>query len=214
MSKSKEGGVSGPLVAEYQLNPTPEIAYAISQEIWRNIELRIAGLLPAPLAPVLPLDNTLELRELRAAGLEIGFIPPEFDDPSIKGILLKGMFPNDERGEKSFTDKRITTGWFDFEISREAPNSKKTADEMREFLARQGRAGMTVLEYKIASHYSKVLNSHYLDQKTSWTRLLGSNFGAQGVHAYTAAIGAHVIQQDRSPDLADHRIGVRSVRFR
>lgn len=158
---------------EYKNSPrTPESETKYWQARWKAYGLEIE---------VQSCDRTMkELKKLKRKGRKLIYVPKELAAP--EGLILLGkMHPmmgwNAEKG-KNIINESSTFGWIDVESTRHAPKTGSTEAELRERYKKQGRIGMNLPVYIIASQDSKDRYGKYFDEKI-WTQLPGSSIGGR-----------------------------------
>lgn len=161
-------------VKEFKTNPlTPELVTATFQTLWH-----VRGESVGVEVVVSPCDRSAqELAELTKAGRRIGYLPEQAGTQKDRPLLAK-MFPqlrsySVEEGNPVVNEAN-RSGWFDYEASIDAPYVNTTEDQLRKKVTEEARLGMNLNEYIVASEDSKLFTGKFLDQDSTWVRLLGS----------------------------------------
>ena len=196
---------------------TPELLTATFQAIWKEREAKVADLLTEPLAPVEPCTYTQEqIDELEKADRRIGYMPSEFAQKrNVLRVIFKGMWgPPDTTSKNSVTNDNQPAGWFDYDAQMSVPNTNMTEADLRNKFKAENREGMNLNQYIIAGQDSKLLTGKYLDQGTTWTRLLASRLdGGVTILARFNPDGKLDMRTGRTFE-THPRIGGRSVKVR
>lgn len=175
------------MAEEYSTQPhTPELV----TKFWQTfLETSVKGQGLDISIPVVSCDRTAEeLEALKKEGRmwvpqtqltypQLGQIFPKMQSYTVqKDSPIKDEFGQDAKG-------------VDVEVDADAPNRNTTQKDLENLFKKQGRKGMKLSTYILASQASKVLTDHYLDEGFIWSRLLGSrnegfvvdaNFGPDG----------------------------------
>lgn len=211
-------------VSEFKAGPlTPELVTKTFQTIWQ-VRAESAGIEVV----VAPCDRTKEeLAELTKAGRGIGYLPEQLSAQQ-DHVLFAKMFPR--LGSYGLQEGNLVanevdrSGWFDYEVSVNAPYRNTTEDQLREAIEAEGKklgrdlAGMNVNEYIVASEDSKLFTGKFLDQESgdgTWTlvRLLGSRGDSKVVYAGFSSDGDLYVywvlhSQNHLPYLGGRSVGV------
>lgn len=172
---------------------TPELLTAHFRDVWTQRGGRIGKTYDVPDLSATP-D---QLAEIYRGGRRISLVP--------RGIILEDLgriFPD----MRSWATSKGTTiksdhsegGYLAVETSLDAPNLGSDEGQLRTLFKSQGRQGMTLPTYIIASQDSKLLTGHYLDEKT-WSRLLGSRDRGGGGRVISAYFDSGGDLDVRSP---------------
>ncbi|MDP3724704.1 MAG: hypothetical protein Q8R11_03695 [bacterium] len=113
--------------------------------------------------------------------------------------------------ENSVTNEADRFGWFDYEVSIDAPYLDTTEEQLRERIAADGRLEMNVSEYIVAGEESKLFTGKFLDQGNTWARLLGSRCDDMVVYAGFGSGGGLRVRWALNPQRHYPRLGGRSV---
>lgn len=170
-------------IQEYKDQPhTPELITRVWQTIW-GVDGQKAGLV----IEVSVCDRTQEeLVKLEQEGRMLVYVPPELSTQENRHLLGE-MFPkmksySTEKGNP-VTSEPNQYGWVDVEANVEAPNTNTNEGKLRSLFASQGREGVSLNSYIIASQFSKRVEGKYFDEGLTWSRLLGSRLGRWVVSA-------------------------------
>lgn len=209
-----ETGLRSALADYESKSHTPELLTATFQAIWKDRESRVAHLLDKPLAPVVPCDRTAEeIKQLEAEGRRLAYLPPELatqENRHILGSMFPKMQGNSVEEGNTVTNEQVRSGWFDYEAAIQAPHLYTNEKKLRKLLAKQGRLGMNITEYVIAGQDSKLFTGKYLDQDSTYVRLLGSRYDGDVVSAGFGPDGL-VVSWSLGPDRHGPGWGGRSV---
>lgn len=184
------------VVVEYKTKPhTPELITTTWQGIWKIWGER-AGL--AVVVPALAFTQG-EIERHEQENDPVFYVPPEVTLP-----ILGKMFP-EMRSYSVQKDSPVTVdsrhiGWRSGQASIDAPNSNTREKDLKDLFAKQGREGMDLREYIILSQSTELLIGRYLDESTTWSRLLGSRREDQVVGAYFNPNGALSVHRRLRPD--------------
>lgn len=100
-------------------------------------------------------------------------------------------------------------GWMRTEKSIDAPHL--STDEAAAVKAIKDRMGQTLNVYAEAGNQSKFLTGEFLDEVSTWIRVLNSRARGRVVEAYFYPSGYCSVDWDLRPGSADPYLGVRSV---
>lgn len=214
--KDKPQDVLALAVREFKASPlTPELVTKTFQTIWqvRGESAGVEVVIP-------PCDRSAEeLVELVKAGRRIGYLPEQVMTQESRPLFAK-MFPrlgsHSVQEGNSVTNEANRFGWFDYEVSVDAPYLDTTEDQLKERIAADGRLEMNVSEYIVAGEDSKLFTGKFLDQGNTWARLLGSRYDDEVVNARFASGGdldvdRDLFPQDPHPLLGGRSVGVKSA---
>ncbi|OGH21345.1 MAG: hypothetical protein A2958_00910 [Candidatus Levybacteria bacterium RIFCSPLOWO2_01_FULL_38_13] len=124
-------------------------------------------------------------------------------------ITLGKMFPELEnysvREGTPIEDEFDRTGYIRVEGVIDSPNLDTNEDQLRKHFELQGTRGQRLITYAIFSRQMEVLDGNYLDQGSTWSRLLGSRIDGRVVYAYCYPYGYLYVfrglyPQNRHPD--------------
>lgn len=203
------------LVRKYKENPlTPELI----NRFWRTfleISIKTQGLdIPVPTIECDRTQKELDalrkkvsmwVPETKLTYLQLGEIFPNMKNSAVeKDGLIKDEFEQDAKG-------------VDVGVKVNSPNRNTTERDIERFLKEQGRKGMRLSAFILASQASKVLTGEYLDQDGTWSRLLGSSsgdyvFGARFDSDGRLYILWNLPPEYRKPYLGGRSEGVRKVK--
>jgi len=205
-----------PVIQEYNKEHkrgtlTPELVTKTFQTIWQE-RGRLAGIK----FEVTPCPFTKEeLADLEKKELRLGYLPTALATQESRHILGK-MFPkmqsrSVQEGNGVANDGN-PFGWFDYEVSVNAPHTKTTVDELMNKLGKAKRQLLSLNQYLIASQDSKLFKGQYLDEGNTRARV-GSRSGSDLINAYIDPDGyLHVDwflpRRDSYPDLGGRSSGV------
>lgn len=198
------------IMQEYKTQShTPELVTETWQTIWKVDELRVDLTINVP-----PCDRTKEeLVKLEQEGRMLVYVPPELSTQENRHLLGK-MFPRmrsySTEKENPVTNELSQYGWVDVEASVDAPNINTTEEELRSLFASQGREGVSLNTYIIASQFSNRVKGHYFDEGLIWSRLLGSRYRGRAVSAGLYSDGDLDVRS-LDPLARDPRLGGRSA---
>lgn len=104
----------------------------------------------------------------------------------------------------------------DVEVDINAPNKNTTQQDLEKLFKKQGRNGMRLSTYILASQASKLLTNRYLDEGVTLSRLLGSRRGGRVVGANFNVNGSLRVDwsldpQDRNSGLGGRSEGVKKA---
>jgi len=155
-----------------------------------------------------------ELEKLEAQGRRVGYLPPEVstqEQRCLLGIMFPEMQSHGVKEGNTVTNEVSPSGWFDYEVAIDAPHLNTTEYALRKAMKKEDRLGMNLNQYIVASQDSKVLNGKYLDEVSTWARLLGSRNGGRVVRAEFNGHGYLYVYSDLHPQDRHPRLGGRFV---
>lgn len=195
----------------------PELTTFDFQQIWadRENKLRKAGVDLKITIPACPYTRE-ELAQLERKCRRVGYLPQSLATQETRHLLvliwpeMKGC--SVQKGN-TVTNTMVRSGWFDYETDLFAPNEDKTIKQIEELFKSQGREGMNLNEYIVASQDSRVFALRHLDQLQGflWSRLLGSRHEGHVVCAQFNIFGNLYVGWDRRPGFHYRDLGSRSV---
>ena len=103
------------------------------------------------------------------------------------------------------------SGWLRTEKSIDAPNTETDEAKAREIIARNNRLGQTLNVYGEAGQVSKLLSGQYLDEVSTWVRVLSSRASGRVVYANFNPDGYCYVNWSLKPLDVRGYLGVRSV---
>lgn len=200
--------------AVVELPRTPDTITNTFASFWheRTLRLKNAGV---------PLDPTFEpcpftQEEIDEPGTGISYLPPELatqEQRYLLGLMFPQMQSHSVKIGNTVNNEADRSGWFKYESVIDAPHRNTTEDALRIAVENEGRLGMNLNEYIIASQDSKVLTGKYLDQTSTAVRLLGSRCGGRVVDAGFDDVGSLNVRSTLYPQDHGGRLGGRSVRL-
>lgn len=198
------------IVAEYKTQPhTPEFITSVFQTVWR-VRGELAGIdLSVSECPY----TQEELTQLEEEGRRVGYLPDSLATQKQRHLLdtmFTGMRSHSIGKGIPVSNEIDRAGWFDYETRIDAPYRGTNEEQLRELLASQDRLGMNLNEYVVAAQDTKLFTGEYLDQNTTWSRLLGSSSQGRVVSAYFILDGLLVVDWTH-PEFRDQYLGGRSV---
>lgn len=98
----------------------------------------------------------------------------------------------------------------DVEASIDSLNRKTEEKDLEELFKSQGRKGMRLSTFILTSQASKLLTNQYLDEGTTWSRLLGTRYGGFVVNANFKSDGLLRVGWDLRPQAREPGLGGRS----
>ncbi|MCU1394822.1 MAG: hypothetical protein JWM34_3250 [Ilumatobacteraceae bacterium] len=152
------------------LTPTADAATRIHQAIWAERGTSVAMTFAVPACPY----TSGELVELRSAGREVAFIPPEVatqSDRHILGLMFPLMGCYSLHADNVVPNDANYSGWFDYEAAIDAPWGDTDEGLLIEHVGAAGRNLMSLNQYIVASQDSRLLTGRYLDERRSWSRI-------------------------------------------
>lgn len=196
------------IVKEYSAQPhTPELV----ANFWQTfLETPIQSQeLDIPV-PIVSCDRTQE--ELDALNKEGRMWVPE---TKLTYPQLGRIFPKMQsyvlREDSSIKDEfEQAAKGVDVEISIDSPNRDTKEEDLEKLFKSQGRKGIRLSTFILASQASKVLTGKYFDEGVTWSRLLGSRDGGGVVIAHFDSGGHLHVYWARDPKRRDPSIGGRS----
>lgn len=160
-------------IEEYKIyTHTPEVVTKYWQDRWKAYGCLVNSEIKVP-----PCDRPYEeIVKLEISGRKLIYVPKELTTPEGLVILGKmhpkmGLLPYKIEG---IVNKDEVSGWVDVEAVPLAENREISEKELLEKSKKEGRMGMDLATYIIASQDSKDLTGEYFDE-TGWCRLLGSS---------------------------------------
>lgn len=196
------------VVQEYNTKPhTPELVTNFWQ-IFLGSSIKGQGLdIPVP---VVSCDRTSEELEtlkkeekmwVPETGLtysQLGQIFPRMRNYAVQDDSpIKDEFEQDTKG-------------VDVEASIDSPNRNTKKKDLEKLFKSQGRNGMRLSTYILVSQGSKILTGHYLDEGSTWSRLLGSGYGGYVVNARFSGNGCLYVDWYLHPGGRHSGLGSRS----
>jgi len=205
------------IITEYKTKPhTPELLTKMHRVIWkyREDKLRKKNIDISLTIQDCPLSQA-EIEKLESEGKKISYLPPELSTQSSRHIMAK-IWPEMKHQsctkDNLFENDMERFGWFDYEGRNDFANSTLNEKELLELFEGEGRLGMNLSEYIVASHDNKLLTRNYLDQNT-WSRLPGTSVKGKIVNACFGNFGLLIAYRNLSPEFIDPRLGGRSVKY-
>lgn len=204
------------VIKEFNTQPhTPESYTATFQAIWK---VRIDHLLQQGAFFRLEVDpcpyTQDELDSLEAEGRRLGYLPTFLSTQETR-YLMGDLWPQigspAVRQENSITNEVSRHGWFDYEAMIDAPYRNTKEKDLQKEAERQGREGMSLSEYFVASQDSKLFTGKYLDQYVTRVRLLGSRSGSSVVDARFGLHGSLFVGSNLKPQNHAENLGGRLV---
>lgn len=207
-------------LAEYRDKPTiRERLYNFQEAHW-NVNRLAAGLAKSD---VVVDDVPYSEAQMGHFGKDFGLFLPYVFSTDKKGLGLLGkVYPQMRWDVQPVTLEVVNVdqegnpfslfGWMRTEKVINAPYTKKD-EEAAEKVIGSGRLGQTLNVYAEAGNQSKLLTGKYLDEVSTWVRVLRSRAHGQVVSAYFAPDGrCHVHWPLRAdhvhPDLAVRSVGI------
>lgn len=86
------------------------------------------------------------------------------------------------------TNDENPSGWFDYDISIDAPHLKTNEKQLFQEIASEGRKLMSENQYIIAGWDSKLFTGRYLDEDSTWARVASRDDGRL-VDVYFYSVG-------------------------
>ncbi len=218
MRESNLGPSISPLekvVREFGTTPhTPELYTSTFQAIWSaNQEiLNRAGIAIEFSIPECPLTKE-QLLKLEKERRSVGLLPRELftqESRRFMAIIWPQMQSHSLKEENTVTNKVNRSGWFNYESAIDAPYPNTTEKSLKNAVKKEKRHGMNLNEYIIASQDSKLFTGKYLDETSTWVRLLGSRDGGNVVDARFNADGYLYVRSSRFPRYHSSHLGGRS----
>lgn len=143
---------------------------------WQNIWKRWGEKVGLTLT-VSDFPDSEEVRYKMKLGAKPIYIPPELSNPDALPIFAR-MWPKTRSylltGNLSINEN-VHSGWRYVESTPNIQYEFLSEVQLKRFLQDEGREGLTLNEYIIASEHSKISNGKFFDENGSWTRLLSSN---------------------------------------
>ncbi len=172
---SKELTTFRETIEEYKSSPhTPESEKKYWQARWEYYGTKAGLNIDVP-----PCDRTQEeINELTDKKRKLIYVPPQLS--TIEGLTLLGKM-HKKLGLYALEGKNIVnesdvSGWIDVEAALDIPNKGTTEPELRKKFEEEGKIGMNLPAYIIASEDSKDITRQRFDsKKTTWVRLPGSS---------------------------------------
>ena len=197
------------IAAEFAKQPlTPELVTQTHQAIWQARGELIDETFDVP-----PCTYTQKgLEKLKKEGKRVGYLPPEVATRAGRHKLGE-MYP--EMGSYSVQEGNPVTndyspsGWFDYEVSINAPYLDTTEDQLLERTRENGRKLLSLNQYIVAFQDSKLFTDHYLDEKSTWVRVASRHDGRM-VNALVNGDGYLLVLADLKPDVHFPNFGGRS----
>lgn len=209
------------VVEEFVTSPhTPELYTQTLQAIWkvRQDQLMQGGALLD--LSVTPCPYTQEeLDKLEKEGRRLGYLPPPISTQQNRYLMGK-LWPEmqsyavqqEDQEESPVTNEVDRNGWFDYDARVDgAPYRDTNEKELRKAIEKEGRAGMNLTEYIVASQDSKLFTGHYLDEVPAYVRLLGSRDEGYVVGAHFREDGYLYVIWFLTPQDYGSHLGGRSV---
>lgn len=187
---------------------TPESLTTTFQEIWKtrgeNVDREF----------IVPACNwsKAELDILQRQGRGLTYLPPEIFLPGglvLLGKIFPGMKSHSLLEGASFKNEYDDSGWIAIETSIYAPNADTTESHLRDILTSQGRKGMRLPTYIVASWDSKLFNGQYFDEN-SCSRLIGTLWENRTVSSLFLPTGRLHVGRRFGPVYRGFRLGGRS----
>ena len=196
-------------IEAYKNQPrTPELVTQTHQAIWQARGELIDETFDVP-----PCTYTQKgLEKLKKEGKRVGYLPPEVATQAGRHKLGE-MYP--EMGSYSVQEGNPVTndyspsGWFDYEVSINAPYLDTTEDQLLERTRENGRKLLSLNQYIVAFQDSKLFTDHYLDEKSTWVRVASRHDGRM-VNALVNGDGYLLVLADLKPDVHFPNFGGRS----
>ncbi|MEK7071293.1 MAG: hypothetical protein AAB966_05805, partial [Patescibacteria group bacterium] len=196
---------------------SPEIVTELFQTIWqvRQRTLHKKGI-DLDLSVVDCPYTQEQLAQLEQEGRRVGYLPESLStqqDRHLLALLWPQMRGPSVREGNTVANEVDRYGWFDYDTSINAPHRNITEDELQTIIESQGRVGMNATEYIIASQDSKFLTGQYLDEVSTYVRLLGSRYGGYVVLARFRFDGCLRVRSPLRISRCSANLGGRSVGF-
>lgn len=176
-------------ISEYKEGSlTPELVNTTWQTIWKAWGESINHTFQVPSC-----DRTSEdLAELQKEGKAVLLLPDEIYTK--EGLVLLGrMFPKMQNWSveegTTVTNDHDKGGAIDIEMDVDSPNRSTNETQAMDILKKEGRGGQRLATFIIGAQFSNLLTGRYLDEGSTWSRLLGSRSGGYVVGAYFNAGG-------------------------
>lgn len=205
------------IIIEYKTKPhTPELLTKMFKAIWKYREDKLRKNKVDIILTVqdCPLSQA-EIEKLESEGRKISYLPPELSAQSSRHLMAK-IWPKMKHLSCAkgnlFENNMERFGWFDYEGRTDFVNSTLTEPELVTLFEQQGRLGMNLNEYIVASQDSKLFTRNYLDQNT-WSRLPGTRVKGKMVDACFGNFGLLIAYRNLEPGFIDPRLGGRSVKY-
>jgi len=147
----------------------PELLTQFMSAFWQEAGQRIEK---GYVVSEFPLKSK-EIKE-RAENGEMAIFVPE----GVSRVDLGKMFPKmgswAVREGNSAVDVINNSGWFWIEASVDAPNRNTTQEQLEEKFKKERKQGQSLRSYIVGSQISKLLTGEYFDERSTWSRSLGS----------------------------------------
>lgn len=202
---------------EFKTSPrTPEIYDHVLKVIWEERRRKLAekGFELQLAMPDFPYSQ-VEIAVLEKIGRQIGYLPEALSTPeAIRAFnLLWPEMAIDPHYTINNSKQRF--GFFDYDSANDAPMQGKNELEMRKIIEDLDRSPMNVNEYCVARQDTKLLNGYYLDQQSSYTRLLDSTHNGTVIDITCSnSRGSSSIHARWAPNYSEIKTGTRTVRYR
>lgn len=209
VSQAKQ--INKSLVQEFITGPlTPELVTATSQTLWQSRGEKV-GLNFI----VSPCDRTVEeLVELAEKGRRMSYLPEQLmtqEQRPLLGQIFPELRSYSVQAENSVMNEENRFGWFDYDAGIDASYRNTTENTLRTQITAEGRLGMNLNEYIVASEDSKLFTGKFLDQDNTWVRLLGSRGDGGVVNASFYSDGGLLVGWGLRPGRQLPGLGGRSV---
>lgn len=79
--------------------------------------------------------------------------------------------------DNAVTNDKNSSGWFDYEVSIDAPYLDTTEGQLMDKISKDGREILSLNQYIVAGQDSELLTGKYLDEDETWVRLGSRHVG-------------------------------------
>lgn len=199
------------LADEFNHSPhTPETINSFFRTIWEDREKKLG------IKKLTFFDcpySQKEIQKLESEGRRIGYIPPELaeqENRHLMAIIWPELIDQSTSEKNDFTNENPYFGWFDYEATGDFCNPNLNEKQLGQLFEKEGRQGMNLNQYIIASQDSKLFTDHYLDENT-WSRLLNTKFNGNSIDVCFGDRGRLIAYRHLESEFNDPRLGGRSI---
>lgn len=210
----------GLLGAEYKKDPTnPILLSEFNQAFW-NAKRQAMGVNESDLVVTQAPYSEDQIRKFISN--DFGLFLPQICETAPEGLVLLGKaFP--EMGSSAFMvgtpvlnidrdEQRVNLyGWMKTEKAINAPNLRTNESQALAIVNKKKRLGQTLNIYAVAGQQSKLLADQYLDEVSTWVRVLSSRVNNKVVHAGFHPNGDCLVRWSLGPENIYDNLGVRCV---
>lgn len=207
-------------IEEYNSKPhTPELITAFNIVLWEQLS-EIAGV--DVVVPVISQSEQARIAESETRGKGVILIPQGYeaqDQRRLIGAAFKLVGNSYVPSHWSVVagnpvkNDIVHVGYRLVDMQINAPylktNEEQAKDLMKKGKLEEGSEGMNESEYLIGALQSKLLTGQYLDQGSTWSRLLSSSHDGQVVRARFGPYGDLDVFSDLGPEYRDGVLGAR-----